>query len=102
MNTLKIAKDLQNAGLDAKAAEAISLSIHDSIESKACTKEDLLRTEIALKEDIHNLETRLIEEIHNMDKNHKEYVNKSFLLVCTFLGSLLAVLIFYAEWRFFK
>lgn len=98
MNTLKIAKDLQSAGLDAKAAEAISLSIHDSIESKACTKEDLLKTEMNLKDEIHNLR----EEMHNIDKNLKEYVNKGFLLVCTFLGSLVAVLIFYAEWRYFK
>lgn len=61
MNTLKVAKQLQEAGCDSKIAEAISLSISEAIDSKAATKADLLEVKIELQKDFNSFKTDMNE-----------------------------------------
>lgn len=88
MNTLKVAKQLQEAGCDSKVAEAISLIIEEAVDSKAATKSDLLEVKNELKEEIHQLENKLTDKITGL-QTHMVYWG----------FALIGLLITYLEFR---
>lgn len=109
MNTLKVAKQLQDAGCDSKVAEVISLSINEAVDEKAVTKLDLLEVKSELKQSIGNFKSELKQDISAVQNDLlktetrlRDYTNKAFLITCGFIAAMNGIIIFLAEWRWFK
>lgn len=79
MNTLKVAKQLIEAGFDAKKAEILSLTINEAVDEKAATKLDLLEVKSELRLEILNIKTDLQKQIRS-----SMYITIS--VIVTFLG----------------
>lgn len=74
MNTLKVAKQLQEAGCETKIAEVISLVIDEAIDSKASTKEDLNNLKINLEKTISDAKTELKKDIADVKTELKSEI----------------------------
>ena len=84
MQTLEIARELQQAGINETSAYKIAETINGK--SGLATKEDLLKLEQALGAKIHNVEKNLEGKIYGLDKTFegkiyeaKEEVTKKIL-----------------------
>lgn len=59
MNAITISNDLERAGLEKKAADAIASKIVDFKDESSATKADLIEVKAELKNDITRVETKL-------------------------------------------
>ena len=74
MQTLEIARELQQAGINETSAYKIAETINGR--SGLATKEDLLKLEQAFDAKIHNVEKNLEGQIHTLRAEVKEDIGK--------------------------
>ena len=89
MNTLKVARQLQEAGCEAKLAETLSLVIEEAVDTKAATREDLNNLKSELKLDLSNLKTELKNDIKSVQISLMIMYGASFLGQLGFIFAML-------------